>query len=73
MSSRNKIKLWTEFKLSCFAAGLRLFAMHAVQFSTFFLDNYVSLFEVMSKWCGHSNAEMKKAGHSALDAFLKQV
>ncbi|XP_054840598.1 DNA-dependent protein kinase catalytic subunit [Eublepharis macularius] len=54
-------------------AGLHLFSKHAVQFSTCLLDNYVSLFEVMSKWCGHLNAELRKAGNSALDAFLKQI
>ncbi|XP_034980550.2 DNA-dependent protein kinase catalytic subunit [Zootoca vivipara] len=54
-------------------AGLRLFSIHAVQFSTCLLDNYISLYEVMSKWCGHQNIELKKAGHSALDAFLKQI
>ncbi|KAL8182171.1 UNVERIFIED_CONTAM: hypothetical protein K2H54_046546 [Gekko kuhli] len=54
-------------------AGLHMFSVHAVQFSTCLLDNYVSLFEVMSKWCGHQNAELRKFGNSALDAFLKQV
>uniref|UniRef100_A0A8C6YCR5 DNA-dependent protein kinase catalytic subunit n=1 Tax=Naja naja TaxID=35670 RepID=A0A8C6YCR5_NAJNA len=54
-------------------AGLHLFSKHAVQFSTCLLDNYVSLFHTMSEWCGHQNAELKKAGHSALDSFLKQV
>ncbi|XP_077022849.1 DNA-dependent protein kinase catalytic subunit isoform X2 [Tamandua tetradactyla] len=55
------------------AAGLHLFALHASQFSTYLLDNYISLFEVLSKWCNHTNAELKKAGNSALDSFLKQV
>lgn len=54
-------------------AGLHLFSKHAVQFSTCLLDNYASLFQTMSKWCGHQNVELKKAGHSALDSFLKQV
>ncbi|XP_039189656.1 DNA-dependent protein kinase catalytic subunit isoform X1 [Crotalus tigris] len=54
-------------------AGLHLFSKHAVQFSTYLLDNYVSLFQTMSKWSGHQNAELKKAGHSALDSFLKQI
>ncbi|XP_036194617.1 DNA-dependent protein kinase catalytic subunit [Myotis myotis] len=54
-------------------AGLCLFTLHASQFSTCLLDNYVSLFEVMSKWCSHTNIELKKAAHSALDSFLKQV
>ncbi|XP_062986775.1 DNA-dependent protein kinase catalytic subunit [Elgaria multicarinata webbii] len=54
-------------------AGLHLFSKHAVQFSTCLLDNYILLFEVMSKWCGHQNVELRKAGHSALDEFLKQV
>uniref|UniRef100_A0A8C5V850 DNA-dependent protein kinase catalytic subunit n=1 Tax=Microcebus murinus TaxID=30608 RepID=A0A8C5V850_MICMU len=55
------------------SAGLRLFALHASQFSTCLLDNYISLFEVLSKWCGHTNVELKKAAHSALESFLKQV
>ncbi|XP_066480516.1 DNA-dependent protein kinase catalytic subunit [Tiliqua scincoides] len=54
-------------------AGLHLFSVHAVQFTPCLLDNYISLYEIMSKWCGHQNAELKKAGHSALDAFLKQI
>ncbi|KAJ6662088.1 hypothetical protein lerEdw1_012553 [Lerista edwardsae] len=54
-------------------AGLHLFSMHAAQFTPCLLDNYISLYEIMSKWCGHQNAELKKAGHSALDAFLKQI
>ncbi|KAM5298283.1 DNA-dependent protein kinase catalytic subunit [Ctenodactylus gundi] len=54
-------------------AGLRLFTLHASQFSTYLLDNYVSLFEVLSKWCSHINLEVKKAAHSALESFLKQV
>ncbi|XP_074056019.1 DNA-dependent protein kinase catalytic subunit isoform X1 [Macrotis lagotis] len=54
-------------------AGLRLFTLHASQFSTCLLDNYISLYEIMSKWCGHTNAELKKTAHSALDSFLKQV
>ncbi|KAM6216536.1 DNA-dependent protein kinase catalytic subunit isoform 2-T2 [Rhynchocyon petersi] len=55
------------------SAGLRLFSLHASQFSTYLLDNYISLFEVLSKWCGHTNAELKKTAHVALEAFLKQV
>ncbi|KAM8811045.1 DNA-dependent protein kinase catalytic subunit [Eudromia elegans] len=54
-------------------AGLQLFSRHAAQFGTFLLDNYVSLFKTMCKWCGHTNQELKKAGHSALDSFLKQI
>ncbi|PKU35877.1 hypothetical protein llap_13819 [Limosa lapponica baueri] len=27
----------------------------------------------MCKWCGHANQELKKASHSALDSFLKQI
>uniref|UniRef100_A0A452TWS2 DNA-dependent protein kinase catalytic subunit n=1 Tax=Ursus maritimus TaxID=29073 RepID=A0A452TWS2_URSMA len=53
--------------------GLCLFTLHASQFSTCLLDNYVSLFEVLSKWCSHSNVELKKAAHSALESFLKQI
>ncbi|CAM5116256.1 unnamed protein product [Natator depressus] len=53
--------------------GLHLFSMHAAQFGTCLLDNYISLFEVLSKWCGHTNAELKKGGHSALDSFLRQI
>ncbi|XP_010211401.1 PREDICTED: DNA-dependent protein kinase catalytic subunit-like, partial [Tinamus guttatus] len=54
-------------------AGLQLFSRHAAQFGTFLLDNYVSLFKTICKWCGHTNQELKKAGHSALDSFLKQI
>ncbi|XP_042320371.1 DNA-dependent protein kinase catalytic subunit [Sceloporus undulatus] len=54
-------------------AGLQLFSKHAVQFGTCLLENYILLFEVMSKWCGHQNVELKKAAHSSLDAFLKQI
>uniref|UniRef100_A0A8C7C0H6 DNA-dependent protein kinase catalytic subunit n=1 Tax=Neovison vison TaxID=452646 RepID=A0A8C7C0H6_NEOVI len=53
--------------------GLCLFTLHASQFSTCLLDNYVSLFEVLSKWCSHTNVELKKAAHSALESFLKQI
>ncbi|XP_063114601.1 DNA-dependent protein kinase catalytic subunit isoform X3 [Cavia porcellus] len=54
-------------------AGLRLFTLHASQFSTCLLDNYVSLFEILSKWCSHTNIELKKGAYSALESFLKQV
>ncbi|KAF3836111.1 hypothetical protein F7725_028669 [Dissostichus mawsoni] len=54
-------------------AGLRLIARHASQFSSCLMDNYRALFEVMSKNCGHINAEMKKTSYYALEAFLKQV
>ncbi|CAJ1081863.1 DNA-dependent protein kinase catalytic subunit [Xyrichtys novacula] len=54
-------------------AGLRLFARHASQFSSCLMDHYRALFEVMSKLCGHINAEMKKTSYYALEAFLKQV
>ncbi|MBN3311515.1 PRKDC kinase, partial [Atractosteus spatula] len=64
----------TEFKrYAVLFAGLKLFARHAEQFSSCLIDNYRSIFEVMSKWCGHTNAELKRAGHSALESFLKQV
>ncbi|KAK7807494.1 hypothetical protein U0070_006782 [Myodes glareolus] len=54
-------------------AGLRLLTLHASQFTTCLLDNYITLFEVLSKWCSHTNVELKKAAHSALESFLKQV
>lgn len=54
-------------------AGLRLFARHASQFSSCLMDHYKSIFEVMSKLCGHINGEMKKTSYYALEAFLKQV
>ncbi|XP_075945492.1 DNA-dependent protein kinase catalytic subunit-like isoform X1 [Anarhichas minor] len=54
-------------------AGLRLLARHASQFSSCLMDNYRALFEVMSRLCGHINAEMKKTSYYALEAFLKQV
>ncbi|XP_044195297.1 DNA-dependent protein kinase catalytic subunit [Thunnus albacares] len=54
-------------------AGLRLLARHASQFSSCLMDHYRALFDVMSKLCGHINAEMKKTSYYALEAFLKQV
>ncbi|XP_039235694.1 DNA-dependent protein kinase catalytic subunit isoform X2 [Pipra filicauda] len=54
-------------------AGLQLFSWHAAQFGALLLDNYVSLYEVMCKWCGHTHQELKKASHSALDSFLNQI
>ncbi|XP_010572683.1 PREDICTED: DNA-dependent protein kinase catalytic subunit isoform X4 [Haliaeetus leucocephalus] len=54
-------------------AGLQLFSWHAAQFGALLLDNYVTLFEAMCKWCGHTNQELKKASHSALESFLKQI
>lgn len=54
-------------------AGLRLLARHASQFNHCLLDHYRTLFEVMSKLCGHINNEMKNTSHYALEAFLKQV
>ncbi|XP_017686738.1 PREDICTED: DNA-dependent protein kinase catalytic subunit isoform X2 [Lepidothrix coronata] len=54
-------------------AGLQLFSWHAAQFGALLLDSYVSLYEVMCKWCGHMHQELKKAGHSALDSFLNQI
>uniref|UniRef100_A0A8C0BU30 DNA-dependent protein kinase catalytic subunit n=1 Tax=Buteo japonicus TaxID=224669 RepID=A0A8C0BU30_9AVES len=50
-----------------------LFSWHAAQFGALLLDNYVTLFEAMCKWCGHTNQELKKASHSALESFLKQI
>lgn len=55
------------------AAGLCLFTLHAAQFSTCLLENYISLFEVLSKWCNHTNIELKRGANSALESFLKQV
>ncbi|XP_027494416.1 DNA-dependent protein kinase catalytic subunit isoform X2 [Corapipo altera] len=54
-------------------AGLQLFNWHAAQFGALLLDNYVSLYEVMCKWCGHTHQELRKASHSALDSFLNQI
>ncbi|XP_009101121.3 DNA-dependent protein kinase catalytic subunit isoform X1 [Serinus canaria] len=54
-------------------AGLQLFIWHSAQFGALLLDNYVSLYEVMCKWCGHTHPELKKASYSALDSFLKQI
>ncbi|KAF7660907.1 hypothetical protein LDENG_00272900 [Lucifuga dentata] len=54
-------------------AGLRLMAKHASQFSSCLMDHYRTLFEVLSKLCGHINGEMKKTSYYALEAFLKQV
>ncbi|KAM5158207.1 DNA-dependent protein kinase catalytic subunit [Mantella aurantiaca] len=55
------------------AAGLNIIALHASQFSNYLIENYRSLFEVMSRWCGHTNYEMKKLAMAALESFLKQV
>ncbi|KAL4648766.1 DNA-dependent protein kinase catalytic subunit isoform X1 [Arapaima gigas] len=54
-------------------AGLRLFARHSAQFSSCFMDHYKTVFDIMSKWCGHQNTEMKKTSFYALESFLKQV
>nr|XP_055063378.1 DNA-dependent protein kinase catalytic subunit [Misgurnus anguillicaudatus] len=54
-------------------AGLRLFAKHSNQFGSCLMDHYMSIFEVMSKLCGHINAELKKSSYTALESFLKQV
>ncbi|KAJ0059871.1 hypothetical protein NL108_014572, partial [Boleophthalmus pectinirostris] len=56
-----------------YSTGLRLFGKHAPQFSTCLMDHYKTIFEVMSKLCGHINPEMKKTSYYALEAFLKQV
>lgn len=61
------------FKCVSSSAGLQLLAKHAVQFSSCFMDHYRTLFEVMSKLCGHINLDMKKTSSYALEAFLKQV
>ncbi|XP_075070518.1 DNA-dependent protein kinase catalytic subunit-like [Mixophyes fleayi] len=55
------------------SAGLNLLALHASQFSNYLMEHYQSLFEILSKWCGHTNQEMKKLAFAALDSFLKQV
>ncbi|KAM4688942.1 DNA-dependent protein kinase catalytic subunit [Discoglossus pictus] len=55
------------------SAGLNLLALHASQFSTYLMENYRSLYEIMSKWCGHTNPDMKKLAFAALDSFLKQI
>ncbi|OXB55687.1 hypothetical protein ASZ78_003819 [Callipepla squamata] len=52
---------------------LPLFSEYKTMFGTLLLDSYVMLFETMCKWCGHTNQELKKAGHNALDSFLKQM
>ncbi|MEJ1281700.1 protein kinase DNA activated catalytic polypeptide [Cricetulus griseus] len=69
-------ELKTQIEMKRYAvplAGLRLFTLHASQFTACLLDNYVTLFEVLSKWCSHTNMELKKAAHSALESFLKQI
>ncbi|KAI4886986.1 hypothetical protein NFI96_023481, partial [Prochilodus magdalenae] len=55
------------------AAGLKLFAKHAAQFSSCLMDHYRTLFDIMAKLCGHINSEMKKTSYMALESFLKQV
>lgn len=37
------------------------------------MDHYRTVFDVMSKLCGHINPEMKKTSYAALESFLKQV
>ncbi|NXA73861.1 PRKDC kinase, partial [Thryothorus ludovicianus] len=54
-------------------AGLQLFSWHSAQFGALLLENYVSLYEVICKWCGHTHQELKKASYSALDSFIKQI
>ncbi|XP_056377813.1 DNA-dependent protein kinase catalytic subunit isoform X2 [Hyla sarda] len=54
-------------------AGLNLLAQHASQFNTYLMDTYRTVFEVMSKWCGHLNHEVKKSAFAAMDSFLKQI
>ncbi|KAL6490371.1 hypothetical protein MHYP_G00007160 [Metynnis hypsauchen] len=54
-------------------AGLKLFAKHAAQFSSCLMDHYRTVFDIMSKLCGHINGEMKKTSYMALESFLKQV
>uniref|UniRef100_A0A803VDR1 DNA-dependent protein kinase catalytic subunit n=1 Tax=Ficedula albicollis TaxID=59894 RepID=A0A803VDR1_FICAL len=54
-------------------AGLQLFIWHSAQFGALLMDNYVYLYEVMCKWCGHTHQELKKASYSALDSFIKQI
>ncbi|XP_056629192.1 DNA-dependent protein kinase catalytic subunit isoform X2 [Triplophysa dalaica] len=54
-------------------AGLKLFTKHSNQFGSCLMDNYVSIFDVMSKLCGHINGELKKSSYVALESFLKQV
>lgn len=55
------------------AAGLKLFTKHAGQFGSCLMDHYRTVFDVMSKLCGHINSEMKKTSYAALESFLKQV
>lgn len=54
-------------------AGLKLFTKHSNQFGSCLMDHYVSIFDVMSKLCGHINGELKKSSYVALESFLKQV
>ncbi|KAL1271164.1 hypothetical protein QQF64_030180, partial [Cirrhinus molitorella] len=54
-------------------AGLKLFAKHSSQFGNCLMDHYMSIFDVMSKLCGHINGELKKSSYTALESFLKQV
>ncbi|KAM3860678.1 DNA-dependent protein kinase catalytic subunit [Diretmus argenteus] len=61
----------SRYAVTC--AGLRLIAKHAGQFSSCLMDHYRTMFEVMSKLCGHINAELKKTSYYALESFLKQV
>jgi len=50
-----------------------MFAKHSSQFGNCLMDHYMSIFDVMSKLCGHINGELKKSSYTALESFLKQV
>uniref|UniRef100_A0A8C3TYH6 DNA-dependent protein kinase catalytic subunit n=1 Tax=Catharus ustulatus TaxID=91951 RepID=A0A8C3TYH6_CATUS len=62
-----------QVNLLCVNSGLHLFVWHSAQFGALLMDNYVSLYEVLCKWCGHTHQELKKASYSALDSFIKQI
>ncbi|CAH2285137.1 DNA-dependent kinase catalytic subunit [Pelobates cultripes] len=55
------------------SAGLQLLSRHASQFSIYLMEKYQSLYEVVFKWCSHSNSDMRKLATAAIEAFLKQV
>ncbi|XP_077126580.1 DNA-dependent protein kinase catalytic subunit [Ranitomeya variabilis] len=54
-------------------AALNLLTQHASQFNNYLMEDYRIIFEIISKWCGHSNHEMKKNAFDAMDSFLKQI
>ncbi|XP_071815133.1 DNA-dependent protein kinase catalytic subunit-like [Apostichopus japonicus] len=54
-------------------AGLRLFGRHAPQFGLLLYRDYETMYEKFLQWSEHHNKDMKSAGLSALETFLKLI